>query len=368
MKICASHFSDKDQTAFDDLHDSKSIHSSFLKASFLTNKLWVNGQTITISMYDAYTHVPKTEIDELHMSGDLDPIEMEIRDMEPHDAIRHVVMNRIQPIVGLKFEFVDDNQGMVRISFDVKGATYSLVGTDALNVTSLTKETMNFSWIDARTIIHEFGHVLGLIHEHQNPRGNPIEWDTDALYGWAEETYGWDKEKTDDNIVGAYDTSMTNGSNYDRLSIMRYFIPADLTLNEGDNVLQNNTLSCTDIMTISSTYPTKIDGKLDFIQKACEGNFVQPTTTGKKARGRVSTNVAPRRPKTSEKKKLESVKASDNNTGITQYGAVVPPVVQGVDEVEEVEEVEVTLPWVVLGLVLGILIFLVLSFLWRFSS
>ena len=32
------------------------------------------------------------------------------------------------------------------------------------------------------TIIHEFGHALGMIHEHQNPLNNSLQWNTDKVY------------------------------------------------------------------------------------------------------------------------------------------------------------------------------------------
>ena len=43
---------------------------------------------------------------------------------------------------------------------------------------------MNFGWLETdtpdheylRVVLHEFGHALGLIHEHQNP-ADGIEWD-----------------------------------------------------------------------------------------------------------------------------------------------------------------------------------------------
>ena len=48
---------------------------------------------------------------------------------------------------------------------------------------------MNLGFIDRGTILHEFGHALGLIHEHQSPASGGFEWDREEvlsplLNGW----------------------------------------------------------------------------------------------------------------------------------------------------------------------------------------
>lgn len=76
------------------------------------------------------------------------------------------------------FDFIDNGDAEIRISFMKGKGSWSRVGTDALNVTDQNEPTMNFGWFDAttspiefsRTVIHEFGHCLGCIHEHQSPQ------------------------------------------------------------------------------------------------------------------------------------------------------------------------------------------------------
>src|SRR3954454_14778238 len=70
----------------------------------------------------------------------------------------------------------------IRISFVADDGSWSYIGTDCLGI-GKSKPTMNFGWLkddtDAteyeRVVVHEFGHALGAIHEHQNPKGG-IEW------------------------------------------------------------------------------------------------------------------------------------------------------------------------------------------------
>lgn len=41
---------------------------------------------------------------------------------------------------------------------------------------------MNLGWFDVSAVLHEFGYVLGMIHEHQSPLDKPIDWNQKALF------------------------------------------------------------------------------------------------------------------------------------------------------------------------------------------
>jgi hypothetical protein len=41
--------------------------------------------------------------------------------------------------------------------------------------------TMNLGFFDKATVLHEFGHAIGLIHEHQSPFKGGFEWDKDEV-------------------------------------------------------------------------------------------------------------------------------------------------------------------------------------------
>src|SRR5688572_13852372 len=86
----------------------------------------------------------------------------------------------------VKFNFVASASvdAEIRISFSLNAGSWSALGTDALNSYFLLHEpTMNYGWLTAdtddreceRVVLHEFGHVLGLIHEHQSPKAK-LDW------------------------------------------------------------------------------------------------------------------------------------------------------------------------------------------------
>ena len=65
----------------------------------------------------------------------------------------------------LSFEFGDWADAEIRISFDPNDGAWSYVGTDCRGIPS-NEATMNLGFMDGGTTAHEFGHAIGLAHEH----------------------------------------------------------------------------------------------------------------------------------------------------------------------------------------------------------
>ncbi len=164
----------------------------------------------------------------------------------------------------LKFEWVSSGSSAnIKIAFREgqyanETGSWSYLGTDSNSYA----HSMHFGWFDnnttdeefRRTTIHEFGHALGLIHEHQNPVAG-INWDTEAVYAYyAGPPNNWTRAQVDNNLFRRYEANITNYSQYDPLSIMHYPIPAEHTLDRVA-VGRNTSLSSTDKSFIGTIYP-----------------------------------------------------------------------------------------------------------------
>ncbi len=132
----------------------------------------------------------------------------------------------------------------IRISFDAGDGAWSYIGTDCRDI-PLDQATMNLGFLDGGTAAHEWGHAIGLAHEHQNPAGG-IEWnEAVVIREMAGRPNFWDEATTRFNILRRYSADQVNGTAFDRESIMLYFFPAEWTLN-GVGTQANEILSRVD--------------------------------------------------------------------------------------------------------------------------
>jgi len=163
----------------------------------------------------------------------------------------------------VKLEFVKTGAADIRISFKQRGY-WSAVGTDALvaEYFPLSEPTMNFEGFTmstpeseySRVVLHEFGHALGCIHEHQSPSGG-IQWNKEAVYrSLGGPPNNWDKPKVDHNVLSRYSQDQTQFTTFDPRSIMLYSFPREWTLNSME-FTSNDVLSDTDKRYIATIYP-----------------------------------------------------------------------------------------------------------------
>ncbi|MBL8176644.1 MAG: pre-peptidase C-terminal domain-containing protein [Bryobacterales bacterium] len=144
----------------------------------------------------------------------------------------------------LKFEFGTDPNSEIRIAFDRNDGAWSYVGTEAREI-PVNRPTMNLGFLDGGTAAHEFGHAIGLAHEHQNPAGG-IEWnEAEVIRALAGPPNFWDEATARHNVLHKYLANQINGTTFDPDSIMLYFFPKEWTLN-GVETKANEILSAMD--------------------------------------------------------------------------------------------------------------------------
>jgi len=163
----------------------------------------------------------------------------------------------------LTFDFGAHDDADIRISFREKGSSWSYIGLYAHTIPA-GDPTMNFGWLEpstddteySRVVLHEFGHAIGAIHEHQHPLAK-IPWDVQAVYAYYMRTQGWSKADVDRNLFQRYSVGETNFSEFDPNSIMLYAIPDSLTIGTWSTGW-NTVLSDTDKAFVGTIYPKAV--------------------------------------------------------------------------------------------------------------
>ena len=242
-----------------------------LKAAFLENAIW-KVPTLNIAFLDG------TE--------------------KQKSWVRRVVGNSLEPLMDrVKFNWSSGvNSSHIRISFRLIGQAWSMLGTQA-DFIPKSEPTMNLGWLDddvqfnnemlkgtGMVVLHEFGHAIGMIHEHQNPKNNPIRWNREVIYRELARTNGWNKQMVDNNMFKKYgdytlcqqakeepddlkrqldiknfcEGELVNGSTYDITSIMHYFYPPSWILEGPEIIPVNSEFSELDKKWIRKNYGTPL--------------------------------------------------------------------------------------------------------------
>lgn len=131
----------------------------------------------------------------------------------------------------------------IRIGFSEPGY-WSYVGTDSVSsFAPVNAASMNFSgfaesWPKLMpprwktVVIHEFGHALGLHHEHQHPNcGNEFRWESGpngepSVYDVFRTWQGWGRDTVDVNLRPISLTQVDASQVADKRSVMFYAMPA----------------------------------------------------------------------------------------------------------------------------------------------
>ena len=167
------------------------------RAISLIGKQWLNGSNLRIRFMDS--------------------------DQAQQDMVRSIAPEWCEH-ANLTFEFTDHPRAEIRVTFDPNDGAWSYVGTDNAEI-PLHAATLNLGWQDKSVILHEFGHMIGLSHEHQNLDGGII-WDEAAVIrDLSGPPNFWDEATIRHNVLNKYRADQLHGTDFDRQSIMLYAFP-----------------------------------------------------------------------------------------------------------------------------------------------
>lgn len=168
-------------------------------------------------------------------------------------------------MANLYLQFVEEGDADIRVAFQQGDGSWSYLGTVCQQIPA-DQPTMNYGWLTPdspddelqRVVLHEFGHALGLIHEHQNPKGG-IDWNEPAVIAdLSGPPNNWDEATIRHNVLDHYAADAVTATDVDGDSIMMYPIPAAWT-NDGFSADLNSDLSEHDKQLISEVYTRHMD-------------------------------------------------------------------------------------------------------------
>lgn len=157
-------------------------------------------------------------------------IRIEGGDVKQIEKTRQILEDYAFPFINLIFKFVDkdfakpNNRIVIGTSNNFSGGVTIGIGTEY----SIT----NVYAFEQGTILHEFAHFLGRVHEHQNPdASNPYNFITDKVYKYYKDKMGWGKDIVDSQILNKLPLDLVSVLPFDSQSIMNYNIPPSLSQN-----------------------------------------------------------------------------------------------------------------------------------------
>ncbi|KAK7947932.1 uncharacterized protein PG986_008818 [Apiospora aurea] len=253
--------------------------------------------------------------------------------LEQKSLVRSVVKENYNAIpMRIRFSFLSSREtgpSNVRIKFIDSGISWADIGMGKANQQP-NEPTMELNLGNKKTaedkvgnILHEFGHVLGLRHEHQHPDSGLVF----CRRQLREEGYG-DDDITEQWLPFGFDKRRTEP--YDRESIMHYSITTKEAKNLKSPIGRSNALSRGDKNQLIAMYPPEKTATTTIKTTHDKAKTTTTTTrkttdkakvtTTKKANDKAKPKVSETVPKTRPPLRERSPPNKSTRTGSIKYG------------------------------------------------
>ena len=121
---------------------------------------------------------------------------------------------------------------------------------------------MNYGWLRSstsateyqRVVLHEFGHALGCIHEHQQPKFDRTWNKANVLEYFSGSPNFWDEVDIKHDVLQKYSPTGIAATEFDPESIMLYMFEGELFSDNNGPTNDNKEFSAKDVGFIKKLY------------------------------------------------------------------------------------------------------------------